>query len=394
MRPKPTYCGGTGALILQVVPPLASQRCSPSKPGFESICNAAAKTAAILAEIETKARTATASNPGNLRCCDAIGNVHVIRESKTVDPNNAEQRSNVLHTGTQVSNSSEIISHEWGHLIIQRYNDILRGSNSAFDNAFEEGMSDVFAGLYGAVSAQPGFGDPFIYGDGAGYGNSPVRDAKNNNYTWASATDTAVEVHARGRVFLDFFERLHAASPATSYERLLAIAVGTMIGFNDADADGYDSLDFQRAVLATLDPSETALRAAVLSAWQAMSGTSSSPYPPPTSPGSPGPSGTPIPVASLWGAYSHCSTSNGAGVTVYSASWIASPNTSTYVGYIRLGSNLDYEYSAAFPGTTTSAFVYANTTADGRLAACNGFGCSGLSVDKISVTHRAACGGQ
>lgn len=254
-------------------------------------------------------------------------------------------------------------------------------------------MSDTIAGIYGALSSDPSkFGTPWIYGDGPNYSGTPARSASNPSFQYWQDITADISGHAGGQVIYRFFRRLKEVS-AADYQRLLGIALGTLATIKDADGNGQiDAGDFRRAVLETLKSNETTLKNAVHTVYAELyKPQASGPQGPPLPPGEPGPPGAPAAPASLWGSFLNCGTYQGSPVTIYQAWWSASANAIDYGLFAKTTQEPAYRYTGTTTGTT--GFIYTNTTGDGRVNACNASGCSGLTLNRVVVSHQPQCGG-
>ncbi len=76
---------------------------------------------------------------------------------------------------------------------------------------------------------------------------------------------------------------------------------------------------------------------------------------------------------------------------MYQTFWTASSGASLYDLYVK-GSQ-EPAYRNTDSTTATTAYVYTNISGDSLVNACNGSGCSGLSVDAAGVSHQPQCGG-
>lgn len=185
-----------------------------------------------------------------------------------------------------------------------------------------------------------------------------------------------------------FYRRLQEIT-GISNQRLLGIVVGTMAGIRDLDGNGIDAGDFRRAVINTIRSEETALRAAVATVYSELyrADASAPGGVTPLPPGDPGPIGAPPITPSVWGSFSHCGTHNGATVSVYSTQWTPTPDTSRYIGWVKMTSEVAFRYSAETPASQTQLWLISNTTGEGRISSCNAVGCSGLSTSRVDAAH-------
>ena len=355
----------------------------------------------VMSDVESRMRSSsqlnrpvTASAPMP-RCCVGMGGgtgpqIDVITNSEVVVNGGASAvgRGTIHLPPGDVG--VETLVHEWAHLYATTYNDRLGGYSDLFAAAVREGMADTIAGLYGAIASESGkFGDPFIYQDGQYASTLPgARRDGTATRTWADIRVLG-ESHASGQVFYNFFFRLKQASPNTSYERLLAIALGTLATIGRTDNRPLQVSDFRSAVLNTLNKdTEGALVAAVNRVYEAMYGGTAGI---PGDPGQPGPSGSPPAPASLFGAFSNCTIDGNTPVTVYSLGWTPVAEATAYDGYAKRWDDYFYTYQVRIPAPRTSYFVWTNVAGDVRLASCNGAGCSGLSTSNFEVSHLPQC---
>jgi hypothetical protein len=136
---------------------------------------------------------------------------------------------------------------------------------------------------------------------------------------------------------------------------------------NDAEGDGFDIEDFQEAVFSAVNFDEPALLDKVFSTWFLMQ--------PPSVPAPNAPAivdGTPLACQS--------------GFSVYTVYWSGSANAKAYGGYTRDPNGITYTRSGVFSQDTLSGLGYTNYNTEVRMDACNGSGCSGLSVDSYPMT--------
>lgn len=82
---------------------------------------------------------------------------------------------------------------------------------------------------------------------------------------------------------------------------------------------------------------------------------------------------------------------NFAAVSIYQTFWSASAGVAQYGLYVKGLQEPAYRYTDST--TATTAYIYTNIPGDGRVSACNVNGCSGLSVDRVVVSHQPQCGG-
>lgn len=395
---RPQNCA-PGYTIQYATPPAPAFTCTSAVKNVG--CNSdTRRVSERMTDIAAKAAAAGQTNP-QYGCCTQVAaprgylDVHV--GSGEVAANNASfSGDGTIRLGSSVAYMPETLAHEFMHAYIHYYNDVLAVSQSRFSRAFQEGISDAFAAVYGAVSGDPSaFGQKWVYGDGPDFrgGNQIirriVRDGR-TNLTWRSIDD-ASNFHDAGTAFLQFFRRLQEQS-GVSDQRLLGILMGTAAGLRDLDGNGLlDSSDFARAVLATLHSTETSLIQATTRIYGEMMDEKGS-LPAPAPVGLPGPVGAPATVASVWGALANCGRDpeTNARVTVYTMNWSVSVGASMYGMYVKLDTESQYRFSDATSGT--SGYVWTNAAGDSRISACNGNGCSGLSPDAMRAVHIAQCG--
>jgi hypothetical protein len=353
-------------------------------------------------DVEIKAKASSELNKAPtapcVPCCSRVGNGHVqvISNSRRSVNGGAFAEVNRIILPDNSSSSPEIIMHEWAHIYTNFQNDRIPGFSDGFADAFREGMADTIQGLYGPVSSKASeFGEPFVMGDGQGIreGQSPEGTRRDGRVprTW---NDLAVlpNSHARGQVFYNFFFRLANSSAQPSFQRLLGLALGAVSNIRNTPGKTLDVQDFVRAVLAAVRDDEVALRKAVNDVSEAMyNRVGTGPLPAPRPPGEPGPSGAPLAPAFVVASFGFCGTVNGGPVSVYNVSWGSSFDASQYGGYSKTSAEFAYSLTEVYPAPQTTGTFVTNTNAEGRIAACNSFGCSGLSESVVDFIQQPQC---
>jgi hypothetical protein len=391
-------CGfpvGSTTTYYSVDPGSTAHLCPQAGPG---ICQALIqRTNDIVADIDAKWHAATVNNPHH-QCCTQVGgsthHVNVIRSSRQVI--NGQDASFYQHPGKVFmnrvagNNSAEILAHEFAHAQLAYTNDIVYVMSTRFAGAFREGMADTIAGLYGAQAFDPSlFGTQWVHGDGTSYDGSPLRNGTTAR-TWSYASQTA-EIHDGGQTFFNFFKRLADASGASN-QRLLGLALEIQATIADKWGDGLDPYDFKDAALGAVQPSETALKNAINTVWDAMYDiVASGPVSPPGPPGEPGPTGAPTFPALVFSTFQYCGVYLGSNVSVFSLGWSTTSNTSEYLGYVKMTSEPLYRYQFSAPHPQAAAVGWSNTTSDFRVRSCNSSGCSGLSLSAASMNQQLQC---
>jgi hypothetical protein len=393
-------CGfplGSTITYYSVDPGGTAHLCPAAGPG---VCMTFIKQANdLLADMDAKWHAATLNNPHH-QCCTQIGgglhHLNVIKSSRqTINGQDAsfyQHPAKLFMNRVSGNHSPEILAHEFAHAHQAYTNDIMYVMSTRFAGAFREGMADTIAGLYGAQSVDPSlFGTQWVHGDGQLYDGSPLRSGETNR-TWSYATKTA-EVHDGGQTFFNFFKRLaDAAGAAASNQRLLGLALEIQATITDKWGDGLDPYDFKDAAIGAVQPSETALKNAINSVWDAMYDVvASGPVSPPGPPGEPGPTGAPTFPALVFSAFQYCGVYLGGNVSVFSLGWSTTGDTTEYLGYVKATSEPLYRYQFTAPHPQATAVGWSNTTGDFRVRSCNGAGCSGLSLSAASLNQQPQC---
>lgn len=96
---------------------------------------------------------------------------------------------------------------------------------------------------------------------------------------------------------------------------------------------------------------------------------------------------------SYTGFFLNCGTFEGLAVSIYQTSWNPSAGTTDYGLFVKGNDDPAYAHTDSTPGTQTTSFILTNIAGDGRVNACNLNGCSGLSFDRVIVSHQPQCGG-
>lgn len=373
-------------------PPKSLYCTNPSTPNQSANCYVTdtKNPYEVLSEVQTIVPGAIATNaPGTPACCSEM-DVTIVQNSKLPNLSTSRTSGMTIMMPPSDSSSAEILAHEMGHVYVNVYNDYLEVETNVFAASVREGTAYVFAELLGAISGRSDrYGAQWVYGDGQYYAGGQKSASSPQYQHWQDIT-TQAGGHDGGQVIFRFFRRLQEVAGINN-QRLLGVLIGTMAAIRDAEGNGIDAGDFRRAVLSTIKSDESALRNAVATVYAELyRADASSPYGPPLPPGDPGPIGAPPITPSVLGSFSHCGTQNGIGVSVYATSWTATPNTDRYLGWVKANSEPAFRFSIEVPSGVTQAWLLTNVPAEGRISSCNSFGCSGLSLSRVAVTH--VCG--
>lgn len=352
----------------------------------------------VIAEIDSIVPAAIATNaPGSTPACCSQMNVSIVQNTKFPYPSSWTTGPNILLLPVD-STSAEVMAHELGHAYVNTYNDALEVDGNLFAASVREGTAYLFAELIGAISGRTSrYGNQWVFGDGDYYAaNVPDMCAEPTsgpgctsaaNFQYWQDIQAGVDSHYGGQVIFRFFKRLQDLS-GISNQRLLGVVVGTMAGIRDFDGNGIDAGDLRRAVRATISDSETTLKNAVATAYNDLyTSAAAGPIGPPLPPGDPGPVGAPPYPASMSAAYAGCGTYNGLYLTVYQTYWSATPDTTTYVGWIKADADPAFRYDTHVDASVTSLPLFTNQHAEARMSSCNASGCSGLSLSNVVVSH-------
>jgi hypothetical protein len=375
------------------IPAATGYNCAqpPAAPSA-GLCTEGRSVVEVLNGMRTVLSGAAATNPSGVGGCCSQMSIEVMSNRRLLNDAMTSSLGRILIPGSEGA-SAEILAHEVAHAYHYAYNSNLTGTLPLFPSAVREGMADTIAGLYGALSSNPSnFGNQWIHGDGPGYPDSS-RSASNSSYQyWQNMqSGPGVNQHTAGQVIYRFFRRLQEISGAGN-QRMLGIALGTLEKIRDTHGNGFDAGDFRTAVLASLHSNETALKNAVQTVYAELyQAVASGPNGPPLPPGEPGPSGSPSAPAPYWGSFSFCGTDQGVAVSIYQTFWPASSGATLYGLYVKGQQEPAYRLTDSTTGTTS--YIFTNIPGDGRINACNGNGCSGLSPDAVVVSHQPQCGG-
>lgn len=206
---------------------------------------------------------------------------------------------------------------------------------------------------------------PWQFGDGT----APLSSSYQRDLTVSRDFDDFAtcgsDEHECGKIIGNFFYRLYSQGGITP-NRLMRLVLQVADEINDAENDGLDPEDFQEAVFSAIEYGEDALIANALTAWNAMQ-----------NPAVPAPSAPTV----VDGSPTGCS----AGWSTYMVVWSASSNASAYAGYLRDPNGITYSRKALWSSDTTASPAYTNYNTESRIEACNGSGCSGMSIDSYPM---------
>ncbi len=323
-------------------------------------------------ELSRNWESITAADPIN-RCCEILGFgdvVSIILDTPAaINGASFNTTSKAILFGptgpTNMAYITDVLIHEFMHAYWFDYN-FENYQENHFGRSLMEGLGDVMSAAY--KLKHPGGTDlPWIWGDSGG--SLPVnlrRDMTvDRDFSYVDANQG--NHHEAGKAFGNYFYRLYRDS-GMSADRLMLLTLVVADEVNDAEGDGLDIEDFQEAVFAAVAYTESALFNQVLSTWLSMN---------------PSPNPIPSPPALVDGSPLHCS----GGFSYYTVFWSPSSNTSAYGGYLRDPNGVTYTQKHVFSQDTTASVAFANYNTDAKFSACNGSGCSGLSLDSFPMPH-------
>lgn len=325
-------------------------------------------------ELDKNWETVTSSAPGN-RCCEMLGTAD--RVGIVIDTPAAvggasfyKPTKSILFgpTGPASVYNTDVLIHEHMHAYFYDYN-FSNYTDTGFGGAVNEGLGDVMAAAY-KLKHPGGTDQPWVWGDGSSpLPVSPVnlqRDMtvdRDFSYIDAHISDP----HEASKAISNYFYRLYRDSGMTP-DRLMLLTLVVADDINDAEGNGLDLEDFQEAVFSAVSFTEPTLFNQVLSTWLSMNQLAA-----------------PIPSAPtvVNGSPIGCS----GGFSYYNVVWSASANASAYGGYLRDPNGVTYTRKNIFSQDTTSGVAFTNYNTDAKFTACNGSGCSSMSVDSHPMPH-------
>jgi hypothetical protein len=260
----------------------------------------------------------------------------------------------------------DVMAHEHLHAYFHNYNNSVSDSSALFNRSVGEGLADAMAAAY--VLKHPVSGNSaWIFGDGAYPLDSNYQRDLSQSRDLADFATCGTDEHECGKIIGNFFYRLYAQG-GISADRLMSLILQVADGITDADGNGLDVEDFQEAVFSAVNYTEVGLIANVLTVWNSMENPTVL---------------VPSAPAIVDGVPMACA----GGFSTYTVVWSASPNAAAYAGYLREPNGITYIKKALWSRSTTSSPAYTNFNTDARIEACNGAGCSGMSVDSFPMPH-------